>query len=48
MKEQFMTQTMTGGENGKWDLVQVKNLVKFFPIRGGFLQKRQGLGAGSG
>ncbi len=39
MKEQFMTQTMTGGENGKWDLVQVKNLVKFFPIRGGFLQK---------
>jgi peptide/nickel transport system ATP-binding protein/oligopeptide transport system ATP-binding protein len=39
MKEQFMTQTMTGGENGKWDLVQVKNLVKFFPIRGGFLQR---------
>jgi oligopeptide/dipeptide ABC transporter ATP-binding protein len=39
MKEQYMTQTATGGENGKWDLVQVKNLVKFFPIRGGFLQR---------
>jgi peptide/nickel transport system ATP-binding protein/oligopeptide transport system ATP-binding protein len=39
MKEQYMTQTATGGENGKWDLVQVKSLVKFFPIRGGFLQK---------
>ena len=39
MKEQYMTQTATGGENGKWDLVQVKNLVKYFPIRGGFLQK---------
>ena len=39
MKEQYMTQTAAGGENGKWDLVQVKNLVKFFPIRGGFLQK---------
>jgi peptide/nickel transport system ATP-binding protein/oligopeptide transport system ATP-binding protein len=39
MKEQYMTQTATGGENGKWDLVQVKSLVKFFPIRGGFLQR---------
>ena len=39
MKEQYMTQTATGGENGKWDLVQVKNLVKYFPVRGGFLQK---------
>ena len=39
MKEQYMTQTKAGGENGKWDLVQVKNLVKYFPIRGGFLQR---------
>ncbi len=39
MKEQYMTQTATGGENGKWDLVQVKSLVKYFPIRGGFLQR---------
>jgi oligopeptide/dipeptide ABC transporter ATP-binding protein len=39
MKEQYVTQKAAGGENGKWDLVQVKNLVKYFPIRGGFLQK---------
>jgi peptide/nickel transport system ATP-binding protein/oligopeptide transport system ATP-binding protein len=27
------------GEDGKWDLVQVKNLVKYFPVRGGILQR---------
>ena len=26
-------------ETGKWDLVQVKNLVKYFPVRGGILQR---------
>jgi len=39
MKEQYMTQTKKPGEDGKWDLIQVNNLVKYFPIRGGFLQR---------
>ena len=39
MKEQYMTMPATQGENGKWDMIQVKELVKYFPIRGGFLQK---------
>ncbi len=33
---------------GTKDLVQVKNLKKFFPIRGGVFQKRACLGAGCG
>src|SRR3989304_8397012 len=39
MKEQFMMQPAAKSEDGKWDLVQVTNLVKYFPIRGGFLQR---------
>ncbi len=39
MKEQYMVQTRKPGEDGKWDLIQVNNLVKYFPIRGGFLQR---------
>jgi len=39
MKEQFLNQKKAGAENGKWDLVQVKNLVKYFPVRGGILQR---------
>jgi peptide/nickel transport system ATP-binding protein/oligopeptide transport system ATP-binding protein len=27
------------GKGSEWDLVQVKNLVKYFPVRGGVLQK---------
>ncbi len=26
-------------KDGKWDLIQVKNLVKYFPVRGGLLQR---------
>jgi oligopeptide/dipeptide ABC transporter ATP-binding protein len=35
--------TSIGGQatidNGQWDLVQVKNLVKYFPVRGGLFQR---------
>ncbi len=41
MKEQFMATKTPAGENGKWDLVQVKNLVKYFPVRGGVMQRVQ-------
>ncbi|OGO40973.1 MAG: peptide ABC transporter substrate-binding protein [Chloroflexi bacterium RBG_16_58_14] len=34
-----MVQPAAKSEDGKWDLVQVTNLVKYFPIRGGFLQR---------
>jgi oligopeptide/dipeptide ABC transporter ATP-binding protein len=39
MKEQFMTMTETKPEDGKWDLVQVRDLVKYFPVRGGLFQR---------
>jgi peptide/nickel transport system ATP-binding protein/oligopeptide transport system ATP-binding protein len=39
MREQFIPKTGVKTDNETWDLVQVKNLVKFFPIRGGVLQK---------
>jgi oligopeptide/dipeptide ABC transporter ATP-binding protein len=39
MKENYLTNTNIAGENGKWDLLQVKNLVKHFPVRGGVLQR---------
>lgn len=39
MKEQFITNNVEKKDNGKWDLVQVKNLVKYFPVRGGLLQR---------
>ena len=39
MKEQYMIQPTAKSEDGKWDLIQVTNLVKYFPIRGGFLQR---------
>jgi peptide/nickel transport system ATP-binding protein/oligopeptide transport system ATP-binding protein len=40
MKEQLMTpETTAKKDDGKWDLIQVKNLVKYFPVRGGFLQR---------
>ena len=39
MKEQYMTQTSSKNGGEKWDIIQVNELVKYFPIRGGFLQK---------
>lgn len=39
MKEQYMDVKKTSQDNGKWDLLQVNNLVKYFPIRGGLLQR---------
>ncbi|HSF82359.1 MAG TPA: oligopeptide/dipeptide ABC transporter ATP-binding protein [Anaerolineales bacterium] len=39
MKSTFITDRSKKSDNRKWDLVQVKNLVKFFPVRGGFLQR---------
>jgi peptide/nickel transport system ATP-binding protein/oligopeptide transport system ATP-binding protein len=34
-----MMQPAAKSEDGTWDLIQVTNLVKYFPIRGGFLQR---------
>ena len=39
IQEQTISQTSVTSRNGKEDLVQVKNLVKYFPVRGGLLQK---------
>ncbi len=39
MKEQYMDAKKTRRENGKWDLLQVNQLVKYFPVRGGLLQR---------
>jgi peptide/nickel transport system ATP-binding protein/oligopeptide transport system ATP-binding protein len=39
MKEQLMLAKSAEKENSTWDLVQVKNLVKYFPVRGGVLQR---------
>lgn len=34
-----MTEQTMVSKNGKHDLIQVKNLVKYFPVRGGLLQR---------
>ncbi len=39
MSYQYATKTERGSESKEWDLIQVKNLVKYFPVRGGVLQK---------
>jgi len=39
MKQEYLTTFKTEKDETKWDLVQVKNLVKFFPIRGGVMQR---------
>jgi oligopeptide/dipeptide ABC transporter ATP-binding protein len=39
MKEQYMDAKKTRRENGKWDLLQVNQLVKYFPVRGGLFQR---------
>jgi peptide/nickel transport system ATP-binding protein/oligopeptide transport system ATP-binding protein len=38
-EEQIPSPISTEKSNGKWDLVQVKELVKYFPVRGGVLQR---------
>ncbi len=39
MKDQYMLKTSPEKKDGKWDLIQVKDLVKYFPVRGGVLQR---------
>jgi peptide/nickel transport system ATP-binding protein/oligopeptide transport system ATP-binding protein len=39
MKEEQIPPVSTETNDGKWDLVQVKELVKYFPVRGGVLQR---------
>jgi len=39
MKQEYLTPLKAEKDETKWDLVQVKNLVKFFPIRGGVMQR---------
>src|SRR5512139_409286 len=39
MIEELISNKNNTEENGKWDLVQVKNLVKYFPVRGGVFQR---------
>lgn len=39
MKDQYMLKTSPDKKDGKWDLIQVKDLVKYFPVRGGVLQR---------
>lgn len=39
MKQEYLTKIKTDKDEAKWDLVQVKNLVKFFPVRGGVMQR---------
>jgi oligopeptide/dipeptide ABC transporter ATP-binding protein len=39
LEEQTISQTNISSQKVREDLVQVKNLVKYFPVRGGFLQK---------
>ncbi|PWH14333.1 MAG: peptide ABC transporter substrate-binding protein [Anaerolineae bacterium] len=39
MKEQYLSITDKAAKDGCWDLVQVKDLVKYFPVKGGILQR---------
>jgi peptide/nickel transport system ATP-binding protein/oligopeptide transport system ATP-binding protein len=39
IQPQTLSETSVISRNGKEDLVQVKNLVKYFPVRGGLLQR---------
>jgi peptide/nickel transport system ATP-binding protein/oligopeptide transport system ATP-binding protein len=39
MMAELISKRNNAEENGKWDLVQVKNLVKYFPVRGGVFQR---------
>ena len=39
MNEELLANGSASEKNGKWDLVQVKRLVKYFPVRGGLFQR---------
>ena len=39
MNEELLANGSAAEKNGKWDLVQVKRLVKYFPVRGGVFQQ---------
>ncbi|HEY5671714.1 MAG TPA: dipeptide ABC transporter ATP-binding protein [Anaerolineales bacterium] len=39
MNEELLANGSAAEKNGKWDLVQVKRLVKYFPVRGGLFQR---------
>jgi len=39
MKEQLVPAKDAISDDGKWDLLQIKNLVKYFPVRGGVFQR---------
>jgi ABC-type oligopeptide transport system ATPase subunit len=39
MREKLLARQPAPQQEEKWDLVQVKNLVKYFPVRGGLLQR---------
>jgi peptide/nickel transport system ATP-binding protein len=41
MKDQYTLKTSPEKRDGKWDIVQVKDLVKYFPVKGGVLQRVQ-------
>jgi len=39
MNHELISKRDTAGQDGQRDLVQVKNLVKYFPVRGGLVQR---------
>lgn len=39
MSDLLRAKTASEHSNGEWDLVQVRNLVKYFPVKGGLLQR---------
>ncbi len=39
MNDELLANRSAAEKNGKWDLVQVKRLVKYFPVRGGLFQR---------
>jgi peptide/nickel transport system ATP-binding protein/oligopeptide transport system ATP-binding protein len=39
MSDLLRAKTASENSNGEWDLVQVRNLVKYFPVKGGLLQR---------
>jgi oligopeptide/dipeptide ABC transporter ATP-binding protein len=41
MKDPYMLKTSPDKRDGKWDIVQVKDLVKYFPVKGGVMQRVQ-------
>lgn len=39
MKEPLITIAQKAEKDGKWDLVQIRDLVKYFPVKGGIFQR---------